>query len=115
MYTHLATAESGSNNDRRLELYAELRHDVSAVGAALRAVREGRDTDTYALREIVARLAVNARGKGMMPESLLVALTRSMANGAVDHLSVWWRRIVRRRLVRWLLEAYYGGGRHSQQ
>jgi hypothetical protein len=104
----MATAESGSSDDRRHELYAELRHDVSAVRSALRAIREGRDTDTYALKEIVARLAANARSKGVQPERVLIALTRSMADDAVEHLSLWWRRMVRRRLVRWLLEAYYG-------
>lgn len=108
VHGRLATSPSDSNDDRRLELYDELRRDVAEVHAAISLAREGRDTDTFMLRELVARLAVNARAHGVGAERVLIALTRAMTDGAGEHLSVWWRRVIRGRLVRWLLEAYYG-------
>jgi hypothetical protein len=81
--------------------------DHTALRDELQRAHANRDYAAPELRSAVRALAANAHHRGETPEGMLVALKGIFDDGALQELSTWWRSIMRDRVVRWAIEAYF--------
>jgi hypothetical protein len=81
--------------------------DHAALRDELHRAHADRNYAAPELRTTVRALAANAHQRGETPERMLIALKGIFDDGAVSGLSTWWRSIMRDRVVRWAIEAYF--------
>ncbi len=92
-------------DDRSADIARQREHAV--LREELQRAHASRDYAAPELRVAVRTLAANARQRGETPEGMLVALKAIFDDGALVGLSTWWRSIMRDRVVRWAIEAYF--------
>ena len=80
---------------------------LAAVRTALDAAREERFTDLNRLDAAVREYGRVARRESISPEQMLVALVSVIREATQASVSDWWSRLLRDRVVRDAIEAYY--------
>jgi len=84
------------------------RADCVEIVRALDAAQAQRRFELTDARAAVERCARGARGAGVLPEKLIIALKTLMHDVALPEMRTWYRSVLTDRVIVWAIEAYYG-------